>query len=304
MNAGPPPNNPGFLPSLRLKPPGPLGLKDPASPDNRLILPKTPGPLGVNDAWSGGHLEGSSDLKKKLCVDRLNSGLKELERSRNEIADTYVHGTNLSLLSAGRLGEKELAGIEKMLETHEKIAVAYFSLLNTYLNEFYDPDRDPDDTVSTFFRIGGLLRDDVLRQEMGYMTDRSETEGMVSRLMVQLCAKTFESYQANKTAEKFIYVMLLVREIQISNNSALYEELPPDLRKMIERMAREKADRVSSRSPEETWKDYVELLVKGIRPGDSMWDIVHAKAAARVAADINADPIRTGFERWKNKKKE
>jgi hypothetical protein len=291
-----------FSPSLRLKPPGPLGLKDAASPDNRLIPPKTPGPLGVNDVWSHDTPQGSYDSRRKLCVDRLTSGVKELERSRNEIMDTYVHGTNLSLLSGGRLGDEELAGIDQKVETHDKIAVAYFSLLKTYLEEFYDPTRDPDDTVTTFFRISGLSRDDVLRQKMGYTTHQSETERMVSELTVQLCTKTFESYQTNKSAEEFIYVMLLVREIQINSNSELYEEIPSDLRSMIEGMALEKAKKVSSRSPEETWKDYVELLIKGIRPGDTMWDIVHAKAAAKVAADINADPIRTDFERWKNTK--
>ena len=260
--------SPHLRPSVQAESPGPLGINDSASPDNKQVPTSTPGPIGVND-----RTESSGMSAGRIVLERLNNGWDALEKSRE----------NLARLVERQDSEKKRA---TAWEAHRKLGLAYFALMKKYLRDHYDPNAN----WGAILRTGWLLRDEVLRQLIGDDTsDDFEASELTAKLCILHCQKAFEHYRETKDAESLFYCITLAAELQLISDEHS-RQLPFAIKSRLQRMFND----TKPPTVEEAWQSWIRSLITGIKPGDPLWERELAKAASKPM-----DPIREHYERSK-----
>jgi hypothetical protein len=217
---------------------------------------------------------------ERLMLERLNDGWNALESSRSEI----LHIFELGFL---RPEDDTDTRIGEAWEKHGKLALAYFALMKEYLRDYYDPNAN----WGAFLRIGWMLGDEVLRQQLG-AEESDETTDLTGELAILHCEKAFEHYQKTQDQESLFYVLTLAAELQ-AHSYEHYDSLSEPVLSLLKRLI----DEHKPATVEEAWQQWLKTMTTGIKAGDPLWLRELAKAANKLAN--SSDPIRAHYERTK-----
>ena len=227
---------------IQLKPPGSLGYRDNASPDNPRLSLETPGPTGINDPTSGAVLNPEEVLLRKI-----DESTTDMLNAEQEVVDAVMLD----------LGSEKVGTAWSRLDGCFR---RHYEHIEQYVKDFY---RGDDSRIHTR-QLEWL---ETVRQQLGAAEDPRDSEVLaaVENIQMLVLKKAYDFYVKIPTKQTLIRVLILAEEASRYTPEA---ELPDEVTALMNELAKKRANQTVGERLAEDRARWLSNLTKDVPPAD------------------------------------